>query len=149
MTATVEADRGVDAHRDAQGAQGQLCGTVVRRKVTKFSEIKVGDKITAATTKYRPAACSSRAQKSVDSDSTAVTKSGAKRARPRQQRTITATITGDRHDGAVDYLRRPEQPDPTARSVEDKKMLAKVKVGDKVDITWTEALMIPFDTPAK
>ena len=31
--------------------------------------------------------------------------------------------------------------------VEDKKALAKVKVGDKVDITWTAALLVSLDTP--
>jgi hypothetical protein len=29
--------------------------------------------------------------------------------------------------------------------VEDKKALAKVKVGDKVDITWTAATLVSFD----
>ncbi len=33
--------------------------------------------------------------------------------------------------------------------VEDKKALATVKVGDKVDITWTEALLLSLESPAK
>ena len=33
--------------------------------------------------------------------------------------------------------------------VEDKKALEKVKVGDRVDITWTEALLISFDETKK
>jgi hypothetical protein len=33
--------------------------------------------------------------------------------------------------------------------VEDKNALAKVKVGDKVDIVWTEAVMISLEAPAK
>jgi len=33
--------------------------------------------------------------------------------------------------------------------VEDTKMLAQVKVGDKVDITWTEALLVSFDVVKK
>jgi hypothetical protein len=33
--------------------------------------------------------------------------------------------------------------------VQDKDALSKVKVGDKVDITWTEALLVSFDTPKK
>jgi hypothetical protein len=32
--------------------------------------------------------------------------------------------------------------------VQDKNALAKVKVGDKVDITWTDALLISFDDAA-
>jgi len=33
--------------------------------------------------------------------------------------------------------------------VVDKKALASVKVGDKVDITWTEAVLISVQPPAK
>jgi Cu/Ag efflux protein CusF len=31
--------------------------------------------------------------------------------------------------------------------VEDKAALAKVKVGDKVDITWTDAVMVTVEDP--
>jgi hypothetical protein len=60
------------------------------------------------------------------------------------QRTITATIT------AID----PKVPSITfsgpnnwtySSKVEDKKALQKVKVGDKVDITWTSAMLVSFD----
>jgi hypothetical protein len=33
--------------------------------------------------------------------------------------------------------------------VQDKDALSKVKVGDKVDITWTEALLVSMDAPKK
>ena len=33
--------------------------------------------------------------------------------------------------------------------VADKAALAKVKVGDRVDITWTEALTVSVKSPAK
>jgi len=60
------------------------------------------------------------------------------------QRAITATIT------AVD----PKVPSITftgpngwsySSHVEDKAALAKVKVGDKVDITWTTAALVSID----
>jgi hypothetical protein len=60
------------------------------------------------------------------------------------QRTITATIT------AID----PAIPSVTftgpngwkySSKVEDKAALAKVKVGDKVDITWTEAVLMSVE----
>jgi hypothetical protein len=31
--------------------------------------------------------------------------------------------------------------------VEDTKALAAVKVGDQLDITWTEAMMVAVDSP--
>ena len=63
------------------------------------------------------------------------------------QQTVTVTIT------AID----PKVPSITvkgpngyvySRKVDDKNALAKVKVGDKLDITWTEALLISVE-PAK
>jgi hypothetical protein len=61
-----------------------------------------------------------------------------------RQRTITATIT------AID----PAMPSVTftgpngwkySSKVEDKAALDKVKVGDKVDITWTEAVLLSVE----
>ena len=61
-----------------------------------------------------------------------------------RQRTITATIA------AID----PAVPSITftgpngwkySSRVEDKKALEKVKVGDKLDITWTEALILSVE----
>ena len=60
------------------------------------------------------------------------------------QRTITATIT------AID----PNIPSITftgpngwkySSKVQDTEALAKVKVGDKVDIVWTEAMMVSLE----
>ena len=85
-------------------------------------------------------------EKDVDTDTAAATKSAGQKpgATAATQRTITATIT------EID----PKLPSITfsgpngwkySSRVEDKKALAKVKVGDKVDITWTEALLIGFE----
>ena len=61
-----------------------------------------------------------------------------------KQRTITATIT------AID----PNVPSITftgpngwkyTSKVQDTAALAKVKVGDKVDIVWTEAMLVSID----
>jgi hypothetical protein len=63
------------------------------------------------------------------------------------QRTITATIT--QIDPAVPSITFSGPNGWTYSSrVEDPKALAKVKVGDKVDITWTYALLMSFE-PAK
>jgi len=65
-----------------------------------------------------------------------------------KQRTITAEITAiDMKVPSISF----KGPNGWAYSskVEDKNALSKVKVGDKVDITWTEALLIGFDTPKK
>jgi hypothetical protein len=64
------------------------------------------------------------------------------------QRTMTAVVE------AID----PKVPSITfkgpqgwkySRRVVDKNVLKQVKVGDKVDFTWTEAVMIEVTTPKK
>ena len=64
--------------------------------------------------------------------------------RPRPtQRTITATITAiDQNVPSITFS-GPNNWTYSSR-VEDKKALAKVKVGDKVDITWTAAVLVSF-----
>ena len=116
----------------------------------RFSEIKVGDTITARyydniVIRLKPAG-----EPAVDTTSDALTKStGANPAATTAvQRTITAAIV------AID----PSVPSVTFKGekvnwsyssrVADKAALAKVKVGDRVDITWTEALTVSV-TPAK
>ena len=63
-----------------------------------------------------------------------------------KQRTITATIAAI--DPAVPSVTftGPNNWKYTAR-VHDKDALAKVKVGDKFDITWTEAVLLSIDQP--
>jgi hypothetical protein len=59
-------------------------------------------------------------------------------------RTITATITKiDQKAPSITF----SGPNGWAHStrVEDTKALAKVKVGDKVDITWTEAAVVSIE----
>jgi Cu/Ag efflux protein CusF len=60
------------------------------------------------------------------------------------QRTITATITQiDMKVPSITFT-GPNNWKYSTR-VEDKAALAKVKVGDKVDITWTEAMILSLD----
>ena len=44
--------------------------------------------------------------------------------------------------------RAPEMPAAAVSRVEDKVALSKVKVGDKVDITWTAAALVSIDDVA-
>ena len=64
------------------------------------------------------------------------------------QRTITAKITAI--DQAVPSIAftGPNGWNYSTR-VEDKNALAKVKVGDRVDITWTAAAVVSFGEAAK
>jgi len=63
------------------------------------------------------------------------------------QQTVTATITGVDQNVPSISLTGPRGWTYSSK-VQDKQALAQVKVGDKVDITWTEAILVAV-TPAK
>ena len=55
--------------------------------------------------------------------------------------TVTGTIEAIETSSRQIYLKKPDGN----TEVEDKAALAKVKVGDKVDITWTKAMLVSTD----
>src|SRR3982751_597623 len=82
----------------------------------------------------------------VDTSKAAVTRAANKAAgTAAHQRVITATITQiDMKVPSITFT-GPNNWKYSSK-VEDKAALAKVKVGDKVDIVWTEAVMISLDS---
>jgi len=147
--ATVEAIESSTRTLTLLRADGTYVQTTVPATVKRFDEIKVGDKVTAHYYENLVVRLKEAGEKDVDTSSKATTPSAsaAPGGTAAKQRTITATIT------AID----PATPSITftgpngwkySSKVEDKAALAKVKVGDKVDITWTEALLVSLD-PSK
>jgi hypothetical protein len=145
VTATVEAIERGRRSVTLKKADGTYADVYVPEEVTRFDSLKIGDKVTAKYYKNLVLRLKKPGESSVDTSQEAVTPTaGAKPAgTAATQRTITATIT------AID----PKVPSITfsgphgwtySSRVEDKKALAKVKVGDKVDITWTEAMLVSF-----
>jgi hypothetical protein len=85
-------------------------------------------------------------EKDVNTSTGGATPSG--QARPggtaAKQRTITATITAiDMNVPSITFT-GPNGWKYSSK-VEDKSALAKVKVGDKVDLTWTEAVLVSIE----
>jgi hypothetical protein len=116
--------------------------------IKRFDTLKIGEKISARYYENIILQLKLPGEKATDTASAAVTKAeGGKAAvTSSRQRTITATIA------AID----PTVPSITftgpngwkySGRVEDTKALAKVKVGDKLDITWTEALILSVEDP--
>lgn len=149
-TVTVEAIEASTRTLTLKKADGTYVTSVAPAGMARFDEIKIGDKITARYYENLVIRLKRPGEKDVDSISGAATSSRA--AHPggtaATQRTITATIT------AID----PNVPSITfsgpndwkySSKVEDRKALAQVKVGDKVDIVWTDALLISMDAPKK
>ena len=129
---------------------GQYVNMTVPKEATKFDTMKVGDKVSLKYYENLILKVKKEGEKAVDTDSAATTRTeGAKPGGTMaSQRTITATIT------EID----PKVPSITftgpngwtySSRVYDKNALKQVKVGDKVDITWTEAVLVAVEGPGK
>ena len=151
VTATVEAIEQATRTLTLKGPEGNYVTLTVPVTATRFDSIKVGDTLTARYYESLILRLKPEGEKGVDTDAAKVTPADSG-ARPggtaATQRTITATITAI--DPAVPSITfsGPNNWKYTSR-VEDKKALSKVKVGDRVDITWTQALLASFDDAKK
>ena len=120
--------------------------TVAGPDITRFAELKLGDTVNVRYYENVVVRVKRPGESEVVSSAKGTTGSeqvlpGGTRAK---QVTITATIT------AID----PAVPSITftgphgwkySSKVQDTEALAKVKVGDKVDIVWTEAMLVSVE----
>jgi hypothetical protein len=121
---------------------------VVADDVKTFPQIKVGDTITA---KYYDSITVRKKEPGEPDVNTAKTgetpaASGKPAGTVAKQRIITATVTAIDMKIPSITLNGPKGWTYSSR-VADKNALAKLKVGDKVDITWTEALLVSVVPP--
>jgi hypothetical protein len=115
-------------------------------ELKRFDTLKVGDQISVTYYENMVLRLKLPGDKDVDSRGMAVTPADSKSAGTvAHQRTITATITAIDPKVPSITFNGPHDWTYTTR-VEDKAALAKVKVGDKVDITWTEAMILSLDS---
>ena len=150
ITATVEAIDSSSRTLTLKGPKGNYVTVAVPPDVSRFNSIKVGDKLTATYYTNLVLSVQKPGDKPRNSGEAALTSSasGKPGATAAKQRTITAEITAiDMKVPSISF----KGPNGWAYSskVEDKDALSKVKVGDKVDITWTEAMLVGFDAPKK
>jgi hypothetical protein len=150
MTATIEAINLSDRTMTVKGPNGNYVDLVASSDVKRFSEFKVGDKINVRYYDTMVMRLKPAGEKAVNTATEAATPgTGAKPAGTvAKQRTITATIT------QLD----PKVPSITftgpnnwqySSKIYDKKVLKTIKVGDRVDITWTEAVILSLEPPKK
>jgi len=145
-TGTVEAIELASRTVTLRKPDGTVVTTVAGPDMQRLNEIKVGDKVTARYYENLIVRLKQPGESEVDNKSRGTT--GSDQALPggtrAKQRTITATIT------AID----PTTPSVTftgpngwkyTSKVQDPEALAKVKVGDKVDIVWTEAMLVSVE----
>ena len=145
-TGTIEALEAATRTVTIQKSDGTYVTIVAGPDISRFSELKVGQKINVRY--YENVVVMVKQPGEPDTDTAAKGTTGSEQALPggtkAKQRTITATIT------AID----PNVPSITftgpngwkySSKVQDKEALAKVKVGDKVDIVWTEAMLVSLE----
>lgn len=146
QTGTVEAIEASTRSLTLKKADGTYVTTTAGPDIKRFDEIKIGDKVTAKYYDTLVLRLKQPGESDVASIATGTTGSG--QALPggtkARQTTITATISGIDPDAPSITFTGPNGWKYTSR-VEDKAALAKVKVGDKVDITWTDALLVSIE----
>jgi hypothetical protein len=150
VSGTVEAIDHSSRVLTLKNEKGDFVTVDVPADVKRFAEIKVGDKITARYYDNVTVRLKKPGEAAVNTAAAAATPgSGAKPGKTvATQRTMTAVIE------AID----PKVPSITfkgpqgwkySRRVLDKDVLKQVKVGDQVDFTWTEAVLIEVAAPSK
>src|SRR4029450_9880966 len=145
-TATVEAIDASTRTVTLKKPDGTYVAVVAGPDITRFAEIKVGDKVNARYYENvilrlkRPGESDVLSQAKGTTGSEQVLPGGTKA----KQTTITATISAIDMDVPSITLTRPSGLKYTSK-VQDTEALAKVKVGDKVDIVWTEAMLVSLE----
>ena len=132
-------------------AQGNLEDIHAGPEIKRFDELKIGDTVTFsyhAAIVYqivKPGGTAAPAQNGVST----VRGQGAKPSGAvTQQR--TATVTVEKIDPAIPSITvKTADGHSMSAKVEDKKNIEGLKVGDKVSVTFTEALMITVDSAKK
>ena len=143
VTGTIEAIETSSRQIFLKKPDGNTEVVYVPQEVKRFDTLKIGDKITAKYYENVVLRVQPPGSKPVDESSRAVTPAGTGGTAARQ-RTITATISAiDMKVPSISFT-GPRGWNYSTK-VEDKAALAKVKVGDKVDITWTEAMLVSID----
>ena len=145
-TGTIEAVEAQTRTITIKKSDGTYTTIVAGPDISRFAEVKVGQTVNVRY--YENVIVRVKKPGEPDTDTKAAATTGSEQAMPggtkAKQRTITATIT------AID----PSVPSVTftgpngwkySSKVQDTEALSKVKVGDKVDLVWTEAMMVSLE----
>ena len=145
-TGVVEAIESQSRSVTIRKPDGTVVTTVAGPDVKRFEEIKVGDKVKARYYENLVIRVKAPGEPAVDTDTKDAIASG--KALPggvkARQRTLTCTITDiDMNTPAITFTSANGWK--YSSKVRDKNALAKVKVGDKVDLVWTDALLVGLE----
>ena len=143
-TATIEGIEQGTRQLYVKKADGTSDVVYVPEAIKRFSSLKVGQKITVRYYENVVLRMATPGAAPIDSSSRSVTPATGTSGTAARQQTVTATISAiDPKLPSVSFT-GPRGWNYTTR-VEDKELLSKFKVGDKVDITWTEAMLVSVE----
>jgi Cu/Ag efflux protein CusF len=126
-----------------QGKEGLTVDVVCGPEVQRFDALKVGDTVTFSYHESVVSAISRPGDKPKDPLSTSVTRTPGAKPGAGVAQQLTATVTIEAIDPTVPSVSvKAEDGRRMSFKVEDKKNLEGYKVGDKVAITYTQALAV-------
>jgi Cu/Ag efflux protein CusF len=125
---------------------GTVVTTVAGPEITRFADVQVGDRITARYYDTLIVRVKRPGEMEVASATRGTTGSGQAAPGGTKAKQVTLTVTIAAIDPTTPSITftGPEGGKYTSK-VQDPAALDKVKVGDKVDIIWTEALLVSLD----
>ena len=153
VTSEIKTETGVVEAIEAQSrsvtirkADGTVVTTVAGPDVKRFNEVKVGDRVKARYYENLVIRVKAPGEPAVDTDvkDAVASGQGLPGGTKARQRTLTCTITDiDMNTPTITFTSANGWK--YTSKVRDKSALAKVKVGDKVDIIWTDALLVSLE----
>lgn len=147
VTVTIEAIDQATRTLTVKDAQGVYETLEVPAAFKRFPELKVGDKITARYYENVVVRVKKPGEAAVDVDTSAFTRGdGPPAATLAAQRTVTVTVTALDPKAKSITVSGPNNY-KYSRRVKDDKVFKQLKVGDQLDMTWTNALLISADAP--
>jgi len=147
VTVTIEAIDQATRTLTVKDAQGVYETLEVPAAFKRFPELKVGDKITARYYENVVVRLKKPNEAAVDVDTSAFTRgTGQPAGTLAAQRTVTVTVAAKDEKEKSVTVTGPNGY-KYSRRMADKKAFDQLKVGDRLDMTWTNALLISADTP--
>jgi hypothetical protein len=148
VTATISAIDHASRVLTLTSPDGRVTQTTVSTEVRRFDALKVGDIITAKYYDNVILRVMKPGEKPVDSASASLAPHPGDKpsATATAQRSVTATITAIDPSIPSITLVGPDKTTYTHK-VADVEALKQVKVGDRLDITWSAAVLISAEAP--
>jgi Cu/Ag efflux protein CusF len=148
LKATIEAIDKATRMVTLKGPKGNSVAVYADERVKRFDELKVGDEVTATYSESVALSVRKPGEAAPPKQTESVTpRAGKPGATATVQQTITVSVEEIDRPAKTVTVKGPEGGVHTFR-VRDLKNLQGVKVGDKVDISFTQALLLKVDPPA-